>query len=415
VTTSRSSDQSSNWPVISLAVAAGVIAAMQVGKVPPTLPLISEELGLSRVMAGLVASLFFAVPALSAVAMGTMADRFGERRLLFTGLALLVLGSLIGGLVAGSGVLLATRAVEGLGYTFVVVTAPKIIAASARPNSIPLALGIWSCFMPTGMALAMVLSPFMMDAIGWQGVWLINAAVVVAFAGILALGLGKSRMRSRQRREDAGAPAMFDWSGARRMLARPGPWLFALCFTLYTIQWFAIMAWLPTFLIESQGRGVTGASLLAALVVFANIAGNISAGWMMHRGAPRWALIASAFTVMATTGALVFSGGVVGGEAKIPLAIAFSAVGGLLPASCIAGAVIHAPTRAQTSMANGFVIQGSTIGSLLGPPVLGALSASFGNWENFWWVMLVGPVIGLGVVARLRGVERRLAAGRGNI
>ncbi|MBT5677777.1 MAG: MFS transporter [Rhodospirillaceae bacterium] len=408
MTTSRNSDQSSNWPVIALAVAAGVIAAMQVGKVPPTLPLISEELGLSRVMAGLVASLFFAVPALSAIAMGTTADRFGERRLLFLGLALLALGSLIGGLVAGSGVLLATRAVEGLGYTFVVVTAPKIIAANARPNSIPLALGIWSCFMPTGMALAMVLSPFMMDAIGWQGVWLISAAVVIVFAGILALTLRKSRQRSKQRPAAAEAPALFDWSGARRMLARPGPWLFALCFTLYTIQWFAIMAWLPTFLIESQGRGLTAASLLAALVVFANVFGNLAAGWMMHRGAPRWALIATAFTVMATTGALVFSGGVVGAEAKIPLAIAFSALGGLLPASCIAGAVIHAPSPAQTSMANGFVIQGSTIGSLLGPPVLGALSAGFGNWENFWWVMLIGPVIGLGVVARLRMAENRL-------
>ena len=60
-------------------------------------------------------------------------------------------------------------------------------------------------------------------------------------------------------------------------------------------------------------------------------------------------------------------------------------------------------------MANGFVIQGSAIGSLLGPPILGALSASFGNWENFWWVMLVGPVIGLGVVARLRIAENRLS------
>jgi MFS family permease len=62
-------------------------------------------------------------------------------------------------------------------------------------------------------------------------------------------------------------------------------------------------------------------------------------------------------------------------------------------------------------MANGFAIQGSTIGSLAGPPILGALAASFGNWENFWWALLVGPGIGLGVVAVLRGAEWRLVRG----
>ncbi len=379
---------------------------MQVGKVPPTLLLISEDLELSRVTAGLVASLFFVAGALLAVFMGTMTDRFGERRLLFFGFSLLTLGSLIGGLVPESGVLLATRVVEGVGYTSVVVSAPKIIAATAGRKDIVLALGLWSGFMPAGMALMMVLSPSLMGAIGWQGVWLFNTALLTVFVAILALGL--SRWQARQRLS-AQAPAAFDWPGARRLLARPGPWLFACCFTFYTIQWFAIMAWLPTFLIESQGWGLTGASLLGAMVVFSNVFGNLAAGWMMHRGVPRWALISTAFSVMATTGALIFSSGVVGADAKVPLAIAFSAVGGLLPASCIAGSVIHAPSTAQSAMANGFVIQGSAIGSLLGPPILGALSASFGNWENFWWVMLVGPVIGLGVVARLRIAENRLS------
>ena len=40
----QSAVAASRWGVIALAVAAGLIAAMQVGKVPPTLPLIAEEL-----------------------------------------------------------------------------------------------------------------------------------------------------------------------------------------------------------------------------------------------------------------------------------------------------------------------------------------------------------------------------------
>ncbi|PPR21440.1 MAG: hypothetical protein CFH39_01786 [Alphaproteobacteria bacterium MarineAlpha10_Bin2] len=409
----QSAVAASRWGVIALAVAAGVIAAMQVGKVPPTLPLIAEDLALSRVSSGLVASLFFAVGAVFGVAIGGVADRFDELRVMFAGLALLALGSLLGGLIADSGVLLATRVIEGLGYTAVAVTAPKIIAVAARPADMVIAIGIWSTFMPLGMALIMVLSPLMLDGIGWQGVWLVNAAVIAVFAGVLAVGMRKERSGGAGdgRAAQTAAAPVFDWAGVRILMARPGPWLLGLCFALYTIQWFAIMAWLPTFLVETQGRSLTSASLFAALVVFANISGNLGAGWLLHLGVARWLLIAVAFVVGAVTGALIFSGGI-GVEANIPLAVVFSAFTGLLPSACIAGAAMHAPTQAQNAMSNGFVIQGSTIGSLLGPPVLGALAASFGNWENFWWVMLIGPAIGLFVTAGLRGAERRLTEAR---
>ena len=204
----------------------------------------------------------------------------------------------------------------------------------------------------------------------------------------------------------AAAPYGFDWSGAKTLMARPGPWLLGLIFTLYSLQWFAVMTWLPTFLIETQGRSLTSASLFAALVVFVNVFGNLAAGWMMMRhGVPRWGLIAFSFIIMAATIPLVFSAGV-GSEGKILLAISFSSLTGMLPAACLAGA----PGSAQNAMSNGFVIQGATIGSLLGPPIMGALTTSFDSWENFWWVMLIGPAIGLVLAARLRSAERRLLA-----
>ena len=250
-----------------------------------------------------------------------------------------------------------------------------------------------------------VISPALIGEVGWQGVWLVSAAITVAFAVLLAIGLSRRELVL----SGSGSAPAFDWPGARQLLARPGPWLFAFSFTLYTIQWFAIMAWLPTFLTESQSRNLDAAAYFTALVVAANIFGNLAAGWFMHRGVPRWALMSVAFVTMGSTGALIFSTGVVGDDVKIPLAIIFSSVGGMLPASCIAGSVAHAPTLAQNAMTNGFAIQGSTIGSLSGPPILGALAAAFGNWENFWWALLVGPAIGLGFVTVLKGTEARLA------
>ncbi|MDP6476266.1 MAG: MFS transporter [Alphaproteobacteria bacterium] len=409
------SEANSNWSAILFAVGAGIVTAMQIGKVPPALPIIAEDLELSRVTAGLVASIFMIFGAVFGVALGAMADRFGERRLLFTGLVLLLLGSLIGGLVADVSVLLATRVLEGVGYIAVTVSAPKIIAGAARHRDLPLAIGIWSTFMPMGMAIIMVVSPFMLDGIGWQGVWLVNAAILAAFIAVLALGWRPQRHGQGQGSQTndgapprAEAPPAFDWAGAKALMARPGPWLLGFIFTLYSLQWFAIMTWLPTFLIETQGRSLTSSSLFAALVVFVNVLGNIGGGMLlMRRGSQRWLLIGASLVVMAATVPLIFSTAV-GADAKVPLAIAFSALTGLLPAACLAGAAAHAPSPAQNAMSNGFVIQGATIGSLLGPPIMGALTSSFGSWENFWWVMLIGPAIGLVLVARLRIAERSL-------
>ena len=46
------------WDIVTLALAAGYVVGMQVGKVPPVLPILEAELGLSRVIAGLIASSF---------------------------------------------------------------------------------------------------------------------------------------------------------------------------------------------------------------------------------------------------------------------------------------------------------------------------------------------------------------------
>jgi cyanate permease len=393
----------SKWGLILLAVASGVIAAMQVGKVPPTLSTISSDLELTRTMAGFVASLFFLIGALFGIAIGTLGDRLGEYKLLLIGLIFIIIGSLIGGLIPESGVLLFSRSIEGLGFMAIVVSAPKIVLNAVSPNDRSLAIGIWTTFMPVGIALIMAISPFLLNTIGWQGIWLFNAALtaVYFFALIFCLNPKDWILKNNTDRLE------FDWPGAKILITRPGPWLFGICFTLYSLQWFAVMAWLPTFLIETQQKSLTSAALFGALVVIANVIGNTGAAWFMHRGIPRWSLIAFAYIVMGVIGALIFSDET-NLNLKIPLAILFSALSGVLPTACLAGAPAHAPRPAQIAMATGFAMQGAALGSLLGPPLLGTVTSYFGNWGDCWWIMFICPTIGLGLVIKLRSAELQL-------
>ena len=58
------------WDIVALALAAGYVVGFQVGKVPPALPLLQAELGLPRVIAGLIASSFYGVGAVFGVVGG---------------------------------------------------------------------------------------------------------------------------------------------------------------------------------------------------------------------------------------------------------------------------------------------------------------------------------------------------------
>ena len=390
------------WDIVGLALAAGYIVGLQVGKVPPALPMLQEELALARVSAGLVASSFYGIGAVLGVLGGLLADRMGPARLVIAGGVVMALGSLSGGFADSGALLLATRLVEGFGFLALTVSAPKLIDAATRPDVRSLALGVWGTYMPVGMALSMMLATLLLGTIGWRGLWFLNAGIILLF--VFAFGWGVSPRRWRM---PPGAAATFDGVSVRATLVRPGPWLFGACFVLFSIQWLALMAWLPTFLIETQGRTLAGAALVSALVVFTTAIGAAAGAWFMHRGVARWLLIVVAYVVMGGCAALIFAS-FTPAAVKMPLAVFFAVAGGMLPAACLAGAAAHAPGQAQVAMASGFVVQGAALGSVLGPPLLAAVTSVFGGWEAAWWTMLVGPGLGLWAAVVLRGAERRL-------
>ena len=387
------------WDIVLMALGAGILAGFQVGKVPPALPVLRADLGLDLVTAGWLTSIYYAIGAAVAVAVGLLSDRAGPRRLMLAGVVFLGAGSLLGGLVSGSDWLLFARFIEGFGFVGITVTAPKLIATAARPRDYGLAFGIWGAYMPIGMAIAMLIAPALLDALGWRGFWLVSAALVALFAAALAWSLHPRRWPAAF---DAQA---LDWSGVRATLSRAALWLFGLSFGFYTLQWVAIMTWLPTFLIETQGRGAAGAAIWGAMVVAVNALGNFAAAWLMHRRAPRWVLIGVAFIAMGGSSAGIFLSDTPD-DLKVLLAFVFSAVGGLLPAAAIAGAAAHAPRAAFIAMASGFVVQGAAVGSLLGPPVMATAVEGLGGWAASWWVMLAVSAAGLGLVAGLVVAER---------
>jgi cyanate permease len=386
-----------DWQAVIAIIAAGVIVSMQVGKLPPLLGQLRAEFGLDLVLGGLVASSVSLVGGLCGVMAGFAGDRIGGRRALFLGLLISALGSVAGAFSGNVVLLLAARLIEGLGFVITVVCGPSLVTIASQPAQRSLALGLWSSYMPLGVTLGMLgalaVNQGLLD---WRGLWLVMG--LLPFIAALLLP-----------RLTAGValPAPRRFNAA--VLRRPGPWLLAGCFACYTTQWFCIVTWMPTFLRESGQTDEVTLALGVAAVVLVNAVGTTVSAAAMHRGLPRWLIIAMVSLSMGALGVASFAPGLPV-YMKIALAMAASGFGGMLPAAVLASVPVQARDPSEIATVNGVVVQLLNIGSFIGPPLLAALVAHSGGWDDGRWFLLGAGSIGLLLALGLRATEHKATA-----
>ncbi|MGB2699941.1 MAG: MFS transporter, partial [Candidatus Phosphoribacter baldrii] len=113
-------------PPAWVVLAAGVATALHLGKLPPAVPILQAELGMTLVQAGfLLALIQFAGMCLGLV-IGIGADGIGLRRSMVIGLGILSVAGVASGFTHHVGGLLVLRAVEGFGFLLATVPAPGL-------------------------------------------------------------------------------------------------------------------------------------------------------------------------------------------------------------------------------------------------------------------------------------------------
>ncbi|HDV6370021.1 TPA: MFS transporter, partial [Burkholderia cepacia] len=155
-------------------VLASIVSALHVGKATIALPSLQHEFGGSLASLSGIMSVFPFVGVFGGIAAGLLVRRWGDRRMLIAGLVILGLSSVAGASAGSFALLLATRFAEGLGFVIVVVAAPAVLNRVTPPERRNLAFGLWSTFMPAGMALSMLVGPLLG---GWRNGWLAASAL----------------------------------------------------------------------------------------------------------------------------------------------------------------------------------------------------------------------------------------------
>ena len=187
-----------------------LMVAMDVTIVNVALPSIRRDLGASVSGLQWVIDAYTMVVASLLMLAGSMADRFGRRRVFQLGMALFMLGSLLCSVAPSIQGLVAFRVLQALGATMLNPVAMSIIANTFHePKARARAIGIWGAVAGVSMALGPVIGGALTESIGWRSIFWVNLPVGAAAMLLAARYIPESKAPHPRRVDPIGQLLVF--------------------------------------------------------------------------------------------------------------------------------------------------------------------------------------------------------------
>ena len=124
---------------------------------------------------------------------GVAGDRYGRKRMFLAGIAVFTAASLACALAPGFAWLLAARALQGVGAALLVPASLAILGAAFEGEARGRAVGTWAAASAITGALGPLAGGWLVDAVGWRAIFLINLPIAAAAAWLSWRQVDESR------------------------------------------------------------------------------------------------------------------------------------------------------------------------------------------------------------------------------
>ena len=239
-------------------------------------PVLQDQLHLSSTELGSLFSAFFVTYVLGMVPGGWLADRYGAKRVLATGAAIWSTATLLTGFASSFASLLCLRLLLGIGETAAFPSISQLIATRIERTHIGLANGVIGCAYLVGPAVGLAVGGILLAQLGWRAV----------FITLGALSLLWLLPWSRVVLPDRGLPlseASGTAPGFAQILRQRGLWGAALGSFAGSYTYYAMLTWLPTYLVKARGLSIERMTAIAASGFAINAASALVFGWAIDR------------------------------------------------------------------------------------------------------------------------------------
>jgi CP family cyanate transporter-like MFS transporter len=245
--------------VLAVIVFLGINLRSVILAVPPVLPLIQRDLGLSYTVTGLLTSLPLLLMSILALPAGLLAGRFGGRRIVAFGLVLLVGGAVLRGLWPVALPLYLSTVSLGAGITLAQTSLP-VLTRQWFPTRIGLAAALFSDGLILGETLAAAFTlPLMAHFFGtdgWPSMLLLWAVPPVLALALWLLFAPPAAATQRARAAGESTAARQKASPRRRVSAAH----LGILLGAGSLVYFGMNAWIPPY---NQAIGVPSATPLS--------------------------------------------------------------------------------------------------------------------------------------------------------
>lgn len=171
-----------------------------------SIPSIIEDLGITSTQVQWVQESYTIVFAALILVYGTLADKYGRRRLLVFGTVIFTIASVLAGLAQTGDLLIAARVLQGVGGAMILPTSLSLVNANFQGKERAIAFAIWGSTIGGMVAVGPLLGGWLTTDFSWRWAFGINVpiGIVIVIGAMLTIVESKEAMSNRA----------IDWVGA---------------------------------------------------------------------------------------------------------------------------------------------------------------------------------------------------------
>lgn len=359
-------------PSLLILVAISALQPFALNVLAPATPALARAFSTNYATIQLTLTLYLVAVAVVQLVVGPLSDRFGRRPCVLAGIAIFVLGSVLGTLAMTPPVLLTARALEGAGAGTSFALARAIIRDIAGRDRAAGMIGAVTMVMVVVPMLAPLTGGLIDHSFGWRAIF-----VTMAFAGCAVFMLATFLLPETATFDERGA-AWWSIFGAMPELARSRAFLaYTGTLTMASAAFFAFIAGAPYIVIEAMGGGPDTYGYWFILTASCYMIGNFITSRIAQARGVDWMILTGTWISLAgLTLTLLFSLSPWWSPATFFIPLGINAIGnGLTIPAATAAALSTRPDHAGAAAGLTGALQLGT----------GALASVFVGWAVSQW------------------------------
>src|ERR1700753_2740407 len=195
-------DQNRRWWTLGAMCFALFMIMLDNTVVNVALPSIQRDLNASLSSLEWTVNAYTLTLAVLMITCGRLGDIFGRRRLFLIGVSVFGIASLVIGFSPNDTVLIAFRAVQGIGAACMMPASLAIITQAFPPHQRGMAIGTWAGVSALALAIGPVLGGFLTEDVSWRAIFFINPPIAVIAVAVTLFAAHESRDETVDRTVD---------------------------------------------------------------------------------------------------------------------------------------------------------------------------------------------------------------------